>query len=244
MRIKKAVIPAAGLGTRFYPITKVIPKEMLPLNNIPMINYVIDEAILAGIEQIAIITRRGKTVIEDYIDTLEGPGYENVDFCYLRQKEPKGFGDAILRAKNFVGNEAFSILVGDELFDPNPTKALINAFDGHSILSVQKNVSNPWKYANVYWTQQDATNRYYVTNLIEKPIESFSTLTSTGRYILTSNIFKYLEKAKPTINNEVQLTDSIRDLLKVEDIYAIEFSGQRYDVGTPEGYINYIKNML
>lgn len=213
-----------------------------------MIHFVIEEAIDAGFNNIAIITRKGKTVIEDYIDSMDF----KADICYLRQNEPKGFGDAILRARNFVGTDSFGVLVGDEIFEGGypPMHALQNVHYCNnrkkSVISVQPNTINPEKYANVYhkWRNCDEEDLVFnVSAIIEKPTSNFAEHTATGRYILTSTIFKYLEKAQPTINGEVQLTDSISSLIWEEGVSAVEFEGNRFDVGTPEGYINYIKKL-
>jgi len=257
----KAIIPAAGLGTRFYPITKCIPKEMLPLHNKPIIHYIIQEALDSGITDIAIVTRKGKTVIEDYIDLI--PEFKNI--YYIRQKEPLGLGDAVLQAEGFIGDEAFAVLLGDELMYPNSKLPHlqelmhIKALNTESVISIERmskdiisnygvvEVGN--KYIN-YYTDADKApqqmNYYSVKGITEKPSKENvkSDFAITGRYILIPEIFKYLKQCNPSINNEIQLTDAIDRMVKDGyTTYGLELDGKRWDVGTPEGYLNYIRTI-
>ena len=263
-KIRKAIIPAAGLGTRFLPATKAQPKEMLPIVDKPTIQYIIEEAINSGIEEILVITGRNKKCIEDHFDKsvelehqlsinhkdelleLVKDISDMVDIHYIRQKEPKGLGHAIYCAKTFVGNEPFAVLLGDDIVytDENEEpclKQLINCYDEHqsSILGVQtveyKNVS---KYGIVDGVEtEDRVLR--VKGLVEKPNidEAPSDVAILGRYIITPRIFEILERTKPGKGNEIQLTDALLDLIKEEEIYAYNFEGIRYDVGDKLGYL-------
>jgi UTP--glucose-1-phosphate uridylyltransferase len=261
-KIRKAIIPAAGLGTRFLPATKAQPKEMLPIVDKPTIQYIIEEAIESGIEEILIITGRNKKCIEDHFDKsveLEMELEKNnktellglvkdisdmVDIYYIRQKEPKGLGHAINCAKAFVGDEPFAILLGDDIVYNEETpclKQLINCFEEYqtSILGVQtvepENVS---KYGIVDGIQiEDRVCK--VKSLVEKPNvnEAPSNTAILGRYIVTPEIFEILDRTKPGKGNEIQLTDALLELIKVEAMYAYNFEGKRYDVGDKLGYL-------
>ena len=261
-KIRKAVIPAAGLGTRFLPATKAQPKEMLPIVDKPTIQYIIEEAIASGIEEILIITGRNKKCIEDHFDKsveLEMELEKNnktellelvkdisdmVDIHYIRQKEPKGLGHAIRCAKTFVGNEPFAILLGDDIVynDEKPClKQLIECYDEYktSILGVQtvphENVS---KYGIVNGINiEDRVCK--VKGLIEKPSleESPSDIAILGRYIVTPKIFDILDNTAPGKGGEIQLTDALLELVKEEAMYAYNFEGRRYDVGDKLGFL-------
>jgi UTP--glucose-1-phosphate uridylyltransferase len=261
MKVRKAVIPAAGLGTRFLPATKVQPKEMLPIVDKPTIQYIVEEAVASGIEEILIITGRNKRAIEDHFDKsveLEGQLENNhkeellklvqnvsnmVDIYYIRQKEPKGLGDAISHAKIFVGNEPFAVMLGDDIVDNEVPclKQLINCYDQYktSILGVQEvekyNVS---KYGIVKGIEIE-DKLYKVSDMIEKPKieEAPSNIAILGRYILKPNIFKILEETKPGKGGEIQLTDALKALTKQEAVYAFCFEGKRYDVGDKLGFL-------
>ena len=261
-RIRKAIIPAAGLGTRFLPATKAQPKEMLPIVDKPTIQYIIEEAIASGIEEILIITGRSKKSIEDHFDRsveleleLSKAGKdemlemvhnisEMVDIHYIRQKEPKGLGHAIHCAKAFVGDEPFAILLGDDIVynDKKPClKQLIDCYDEYktSILGVQtvpeENVS---KYGIVDGIQiEDRVCK--VKGLVEKPSveDAPSNVAILGRYIVTPKIFEILERTKPGKGNEIQLTDALLELINEEAMYAYNFEGRRYDVGDKLGFL-------
>ena len=261
MKVKKAIIPAAGLGTRFLPATKAQPKEMLPIVDKPTIQYIIEEAIASGIEEILIITGRNKKCIEDHFDKsveleleLEKAGKSDllelvrdisdmVDIHYIRQKEPRGLGHAIYCAKTFVGNEPFAVLLGDDVVDSEVPclKQLITCFNEYktSILGVQQvpkeNVS---KYGIVDGINIDK-GVYKVKNLVEKPDpeEAPSNIAILGRYIITPQIFEHLEKTKPGKGGEIQLTDALKSLMAEEAMYAYTFEGKRYDVGDKMGFI-------
>lgn len=224
-QIKKAVIPAAGLGTRFYPITKCIPKEMLPIKNKPIIHYVIDEAIQSGITDIAIITRKGKTVIEDYIDEMN---FE-ANFYYLRQKYPMGLGHAVLTAEGFIGEEDFAVLLGDDLLDNN--RDLQNMMKLNHCIAVES-VVDPSKYGVV------SIKDNKIIDIIEKPKKNApSNYGVVGRYILPYKIFKYIKKQKTDENDEIQLTYAIRDMIREGYSFSPYYlTGKRYDCGTPDSY--------
>ena len=261
-KIRKAIIPAAGLGTRFLPATKAQPKEMLPIVDKPTIQYIIEEAIASGIEEILIITGRNKKCIEDHFDKsvelemelekndktellgLVKDISEMVDIYYIRQKEPRGLGHAINCAKAFVGDEPFAILLGDDIVYNEKTpclKQLINCFEEYqtSILGVQTVESeNVSKYGIVDGIQIEE-RVCKVKSLVEKPNvnEAPSNTAILGRYIVTPKIFEILDRTKPGKGNEIQLTDALLELIKDEAMYAYNFEGKRYDVGDKLGYL-------
>ncbi|ODG91989.1 MULTISPECIES: UTP--glucose-1-phosphate uridylyltransferase GalU [Bacillaceae] len=261
MKIKKAIIPAAGLGTRFLPATKAMPKEMLPIVDKPTIQYIVEEAIESGIEDIIIVTGKGKRAIEDHFDNsfeleqnlLEKGKFEllsevqksskMVDIHYIRQKEPRGLGHAIWCARKFIGDEPFAVLLGDDIVkaDTPCLKQMIGQFNRYnaSILGVQTvNEAEVSRYGIVDGSLID--NHFYnVHSLVEKPKqeEAPSNLAILGRYILTPRIFDILSNQKPGAGNEIQLTDAIAELNKQEAVYAYEFEGTRYDVGEKLGFI-------
>lgn len=261
-KIRKAIIPAAGLGTRFLPATKAQPKEMLPIVDKPTIQYIIEEAIASGIEEILIITGRNKKCIEDHFDKsvelemelnknnkkelleLVKDISEMVDIHYIRQKEPKGLGHAIRCAKTFVGNEPFAILLGDDVvYNPEKPclKQLIDCYNEYktTILGVQTvPEADVSKYGIVDGiVVEDKVCK--VKGLVEKPsIEQAPSNTAIlGRYIVTPRIFDILDNTKPGKGNEIQLTDALLELIKEEAMYAFNFEGRRYDVGDKLGFL-------
>ncbi|RFU66837.1 UTP--glucose-1-phosphate uridylyltransferase GalU [Bacillus sp. V59.32b] len=261
MKVRKAVIPAAGLGTRFLPATKAMPKEMLPIVDKPTIQYIIEEAIDSGIEDIIIVTGKGKRAIEDHFDSV--PELElnllekgkqdllhlieettKINIHYIRQSKPKGLGDAILQAKAFIGNEPFVVMLGDDIVQAETpcTKQLIDQYEktNSSVLGVQKVPSEEtYRYGIVSYSDVVESGLYNVNSLIEKPRpnEAPSNLAILGRYLLTPEIFHYLESQEPGSGGEVQLTDAIARLNKEQLVYAFEFEGKRYDVGDKMGFI-------
>ena len=261
MKVKKAIIPAAGLGTRFLPATKAQPKEMLPIVDKPTIQFIIEEAIASGIEEILIITGRNKKCIEDHFDKsielemeLEKNGKSEllelvrdisdmVDIHYIRQKEPRGLGHAIYCAKTFVGNEPFAVMLGDDVVDSEVPclKQLIDCYSEYntSILGVQKVPENQVdKYGIV--NGRFIENRVYkVNDLVEKPSpeEAPSNIAILGRYIITPEIFTHIENTAPGKGGEIQLTDALKSLITREVMYAYEFEGKRYDVGDKLGFL-------
>ncbi|WP_428817923.1 UTP--glucose-1-phosphate uridylyltransferase GalU [Clostridium butyricum] len=261
-KIRKAIIPAAGLGTRFLPATKAQPKEMLPIVDKPTIQYIIEEAVASGIEEILIITGRNKKCIEDHFDKsveLEMELEKNnknellelvqdisdmVDIHYIRQKEPRGLGHAIRCAKAFVGNEPFAILLGDDIVYNNQKpclKQLIECYNEYktSILGVQTiDKEDVSKYGIVDGILiEDRVCK--VKGLVEKPSvdEAPSNTAILGRYIVTPKIFDILDNTKPGKGNEIQLTDALLELIKEEAMYAYNFEGKRYDVGDKIGFL-------
>lgn len=262
MRIHKAIIPAAGLGTRFLPATKAQPKEMLPVVDKPTLQYIIEEAVESGIQEILIITGRNKKSIEDHFDKsveleleLEAKGkYElleevrrisdMVNIHYIRQKEPKGLGHAIHCAKSFIGDEPFAVLLGDDIVyhpDKPCLKQLMEAYEEHkgTILGVQKvAIEDAGKYGIVDGKKIDG-RMYRVKGLVEKPSidEAPSDIAILGRYIISPAIFEILEHTKPGKGGEIQLTDALKELAQLEAMYAYNFEGRRYDVGDKQGFL-------
>jgi UTP--glucose-1-phosphate uridylyltransferase len=259
--IKKAVIPAAGLGTRFLPATKAQPKEMLPIVDKPTIQYIIEEAVHSGIEDIIIVTGRNKRAIEDHFDKsvelellLERTGKHDmlkivesisnlVDIHYVRQKEPLGLGHAVLCAKKFIGNEPFAVLLGDDIIDSDvpALRQMIEQYNEvqSSILGVKEVPrSEVNKYGIVDYAEQNG-ELFAVKGLVEKPAieEAPSTQAIIGRYILTPTIFDMLEQVSPDSKGEIQLTDAIDRLLSKEKVYSYIIKGMRYDVGDKFGFL-------
>lgn len=261
MKVRKAIIPAAGLGTRFLPATKSQPKEMLPIVDKPTIQYIVEEAVASGIEQILIITGRNKKSIEDHFDKsvelekeLEEKNKEELlelvrsisslaEVYYIRQKEPKGLGHAIYCAKTFVGNEPFAVMLGDDIVDSKVPclKQLLECYKEYktSILGVQPVPQKDVSKYGIVTPLKIEDDVFKVKGLVEKPKvdESPSNIAILGRYIITPRIFDILENTPPGVNGEIQLTDALKLLMKNEAIYAYAFSGRRYDVGDKLGYL-------
>jgi len=261
MKVRKAIIPAAGLGTRFLPATKSLPKEMLPIVDKPTMQYIIEEAISAGIEEVLIITGRNKKSIEDHFDKsveleleLENKHKDNllkqvrdisnmVNIHFIRQKEPKGLGHAINCARAFVGNEPFAVMLGDDIVDAKTPclKQLMDCYEERkaTILGVQEVANeNVDKYGVVDGIQ--ITDRVYkVNNLVEKPKVDLapSNVAILGRYIITPEIFDILDNTMPGKGGEIQLTDALKTLAAKQDMYAYIFEGRRYDVGDKLGFL-------
>ena len=261
MKIKKAIIPAAGLGTRVLPASKSCPKEMLPIVDKPAIQYIVEEAVASGIRDILIITNRGKDIIEDHFDhsielenILKARGRENTlkelndlanmaNIYYLRQKETRGLGDAVLRAKEFVGNEPFAVLYGDDVIigETPTTKELIEAYEQHgkSVVGI-KEVSDQTicKYCSLAVEKLD-DKTYAVSDMIEKPQphEKLSNFSILGRCVLESEIFDILERTPLGVGNELQLTDAMREIATTKGMIGVDFSGTRYDMGNKFGIL-------
>lgn len=258
--IKKAVIPAAGLGTRFLPATKAQPKEMLPIVDTPAIQYIVEEAIASGIEEILIITGRNKRSIEDHFDRslelelqLKSQGkydqlkmieeISDIQVHFVRQKEARGLGHAVLCARQFIGDEPFAVLLGDDLVDAKvPALAqLIQAYEdmGGSILGVQKVASRDVSRYGIVRPKSVKPHVWQALDLVEKPSpeDAPSELAVLGRYVLTPAIFGLLEKTEPGAGGEIQLTDAISRLAVKEAVFAYAFEGRRYDIGDKEGYL-------
>ena len=261
MKIKKAVIPAAGLGTRMLPATKTIPKEMLPLVDKPVIQYIVEEAVAAGIEDILIITNRAKSAMDDYFDyhpeleqsLIRSGKYEEAELVrqsadlanifYVRQKETRGLGHAVWRAKHFVGNDPFAVLLGDDVMRaPTPVLAqLVKAAERYecSTLGVQEiSDENISKYSSIKVTNlEERIYDVHDTNEKPSPQEKLSNFAILGRYILTPAIFNILENQSPGYGGEVQLTDGLNSLCKQERMIAVDFEGKRYDTGNLAGFL-------
>lgn len=265
MKVRKAIIPAAGLGTRLLPNTKSIPKEMLPLVDKPVLQYIVEEAVSAGVEEILIITNRGKSPIEDYFDyapdlesRLIADGKEKeaktirdvadmADVYFVRQKETKGLGHAVWRAKSFVGNEPFAVLLGDDIMlsETPVLKQLVDAAEKYdcSAIAVREFPGEEiCKYSSVKLVEQLSERVYRIGDMNEKPTmaERLSNYAIMGRYVLTPAIFDILEHTAPGRNNEIQLTDGMRQLCHVESMCAVDFEGKRYDTGNLKGYLESI----
>ncbi|MFC4557943.1 UTP--glucose-1-phosphate uridylyltransferase GalU [Virgibacillus kekensis] len=258
--IKKAIIPAAGLGTRFLPATKAMPKEMLPIVDKPTIQYIIEEAIQSGIEDIIIVTGKGKRAIEDHFDNnfelednlIKKEKFEllekvkqpsKVDIHYIRQKEPQGLGHAVWCARKFIGNESFAVLLGDDIVqaDTPCLKQLIEQYEQtqSSVVGVQQ---VPQTQTHRYGIVDPSTiegRRYQVNNFVEKPAQGTapSNLAIMGRYVLTPEIFTFLDQQEIGAGGEIQLTDAIQKLNELQKVYAYDFEGKRYDVGEKLGFV-------
>ncbi len=259
--ITKAVFPAAGLGTRFLPATKASPKEMMPLVDKPLIQYVVEEAVSSGIDQIVLITGRGKRAIEDHFDVafeleedLKAKGKHKllsevqrianlVTFCYIRQKQALGLGHAVLTAKRIVGDEAFAVLLGDDIIDAGvpALKQMMDVYKRYpsTILAIQKVPKSQTQHYGIIDGKRLEDGVYLVKDLVEKPSphEAPSNLAIIGRYILTPEIFSSLENTKPGKGGEIQLTDGLRLLMNKQPIYAYEFHGKRHDAGDKLGFL-------
>lgn len=263
LKVRKAIIPAAGLGTRFLPATKAQPKEMLPIVDRPTIQYIIEEAVDSGIEEILIVTGRGKRAIEDHFDrayeleeTLEQKGkFETleeiqrisnlVDIHYIRQKEPRGLGHAIWCARKFIGNEPFAVMLGDDIVvsEKPCLKQMIDQYNNtnNSVIGVQEVEEDMLSSYGViaYDPSSSTSNLFKVTDLVEKPKMELapSRYAIMGRYVLTPEVLGILEDTKPGAGNEIQLTDALKELLVQQQIHGYLFEGKRYDIGNKLGFI-------
>ncbi|MCG9830278.1 UTP--glucose-1-phosphate uridylyltransferase GalU [Staphylococcus argenteus] len=259
--MKKAIIPAAGLGTRFLPATKAMPKEMLPILDKPTIQYIVEEAARAGIEDIIIVTGRHKRAIEDHFDSqkelemvlkekgkselLEKVQYstELANIFYVRQKEQKGLGHAISSARQFIGNEPFAVLLGDDIVESEvpAVKQLIDVYEetGHSVIGVQEVPEADTHRYGIIDPLTKNGRQYEVKKFVEKPAQGTapSNLAIMGRYVLTPEIFDYLKTQKEGAGNEIQLTDAIERMNNDNQVYAYDFEGERYDVGEKLGFV-------
>ena len=265
MKVRKAIIPAAGLGSRLLPNTKSIPKEMLPLVDKPVIQYIVEEAVSAGVEEILIITNRGKDAIEDYFDYApdlearlradgkikDADAVHNVadmaDIFFLRQKETKGLGHAIWRAKSFVGDEPFGILLGDDIMlsETPVLKQLVQAAEANNCSAIAMRefpAEEVGKYSSLKLEENLGGGVYRISDMNEKPTdaERLSNFAIMGRYVLTPAIFDILGNTPPGRNNEIQLTDGMKELVRHEPMCAVDFEGKRYDTGNLKGYLESI----
>ena len=261
MKVRKAIIPAAGMGTRFLPATKAQPKEMLPIVDTPTIQYIVKEAVDSGIEDIIIVTGRGKRAIEDHFDksyeledmlSKKGDGellemvrdISNLgNIHYIRQKEPKGLGHAIYCARSFIGDEPFAVMLGDDVVDSEVPclKQMIDVYNEYktTVVGVQPVPQEDVSKYGIVDCKLVEDRVYKVKDMVEKPDsdKAPSNIAILGRYIITPAIFEFLEKAKPGKGGEIQLTDALKELIGVEAIYAYDFIGRRYDVGNKLGFL-------
>ena len=263
-QLKQVVFPVAGLGSRFLPVTKSIPKEMLPIIDKPLIQFAVEEAIQAGAEEIIFVTSHTKTAIEDYfsknseletrlrdsnkselIKAIHPDYLKNIKFSFVRQNEPNGLGHAILQAKNLITEDFFGIVLADDLIlsDVGCLKQLkdIHGKTNSSVLGVFSAPDSELKnYGVIDATQENDLLK--LSSIIEKPSihEAPSNLAVFGRYILSKSIFNILEETKPGLNGEIQLTDAIRSFLSNDSVFAYEFQGRRFDCGSKEGYVSAI----
>ncbi len=261
MKIHKAVITAGGWGTRFLPITKAQPKEMLPLVNKPLIQYAVEEALNSGIEQIILVTALGKRAIEDYFDRsfeleyiLAQKGEARllremqelsslINVCYIRQKEQLGLGHAVLATRDIIADEPFAVLLPDDIIESEVPvlKQMMGVYEQYkvSVVAVHRISAEDTTKYGVIEPREVSSHTYQALSLVEKPkpAEALSNLGIVGRYILTPQIFDALEVTQPGKNREIQLTDALQLLLKQQAIYAYEFEGVRYDTGTPLGWL-------
>jgi UTP--glucose-1-phosphate uridylyltransferase len=259
--IKKAIIPAAGLGTRFLPATKAVPKELLPIVDIPTIQYIVREVVDSGIEDVIFVTSRGKDSILDHFDRypeleekLEKEGkLELVDalretsnmvkFVSVRQHQPKGLGHAVLCAKDLIGDEPFVVLLGDDLVDSAKpcTKQMIDIYNTHqkSVVALMRVSDDSVPKFGICGGHAISDRVYQLDTMVEKPSlqDAPSNLAIVGRYVLKPSIFKYLEEVKPGKAGEIQLTDAMERMMKVEGFIGYEFTGERYDAGDKFGFI-------
>ena len=265
MKVRKAIIPAAGLGTRLLPNTKSIPKEMLPLVDKPVIQYIVEEAVAAGIEKILIITNRGKSPIEDYFDyapdleeRLIADGKQRdaqivrevadmADVYFVRQKETKGLGHAVWRARSFVNEEPFAVLLGDDIMlsETPVLRQLVTAAEQNNCSAVAvRQVPDELitRYSSVKLEEKLSERVFRISDMNEKPTleEKLSDYAILGRYVLTPGIFDILENTPPGRNNEIQLTDGMKTLCHREKMCAVDFEGRRYDTGNLKGYLEAI----
>tara|TARA_Y100001935_G_scaffold36195_1_gene28845 strand:- start:1305 stop:2135 length:831 start_codon:yes stop_codon:yes gene_type:complete len=267
-KITKAVFPVAGLGTRFLPATKAIPKEMLPIIDKPLIEYAVEEAVNAGITEVIFITSHTKRAIEDHFDQnfeleekLMNSGkkdflnkinrdiFQNIKFTYVRQKSQKGLGDAILHSEHLIQDEPFAIILADDLIlnSPSCIKQLISAYEQNqsSIIGLNEVPKNETeKYGIVSVEESPSSKTVLLKDIIEKPKSNApSNLAVVGRYVLSNKIFEYLRNLKPSVGGEVQLTDAIKLMLKNEKVMGYLYEGVKFDCGSRHGYVNAIRHL-
>jgi len=260
-RVRKAVFPAAGLGTRFLPATKASPKEMLPLVDKPLIQYVVEEAVSSGIDSVIIVTGRGKSAIEDHFDVsfelealLRERGKEEdlrlvreitdmVRVSYVRQREALGLGHAVLQARDLVGNEPFAVMLSDDIIDSKTPalKQLIDVYEKYDapVLATMQVAGEEISRFGALDVEEVTNGVYRIKDMVEKPPpgQAPSDLAIIGRYVLTPDIFAEIESTRPGAIGEIQITDAMRALLKKRDFYAVRFEGTRYDAGDKLGFL-------
>lgn len=246
MQIKTAVIPVAGKGTRFLPVTRAVAKELLPLVDTPIIHHIVLEAARAGVERIVLITSKGKTALVDYFDTeqMDDELLRKIDIISIRQSVPRGLGHAVLCARPVVGKEPFALLLGDDVIDAevSVTKQLIDVFEKYDqspVVGVMEVADEDTSKYGIVGGKEVAKGTLLLDKLVEKPQPSAapSRLAIPGRYVLTPDIFDFLESAQPGVQGEIQLTDSLQALARKRKMYAYQFTGQRFDAGDKFGYL-------
>ena len=268
-KITKAVFPVAGLGTRFLPATKAIPKEMLPIIDKPLIEYAVEEAVLAGITEIIFITSHAKRSIEDhfdqnfeleekliksgkqaYLEKINRAIFKDIKFTYVRQRSQKGLGDAILQAQHLIQDEAFAVLLADDLIlnDPSCTSQLLNEYEKKQCTIIGLNKvpeAETSKYGVIASDDiHSAADSFKLKDIVEKPQNNPpSNLAVVGRYILSTTVFNYLENLAPSVGGEVQLTDAIKLMLEDEDVYGHLYKGKKFDCGSRHGYVEAIAHL-
>tara|TARA_B100000900_G_scaffold377015_1_gene360116 strand:- start:2 stop:832 length:831 start_codon:yes stop_codon:yes gene_type:complete len=267
-KITKAVFPVAGLGTRFLPATKAIPKEMLPIIDKPLIEYAVEEAVNAGITEVIFITSHTKRAIEDHFDQnfeleekLMNSGkkdflnkinrdiFQNIKFTYVRQKSQNGLGDAILHSEHLIQDEPFAIILADDLIlnSPSCIKQLISAYEQNqsSIIGLNEVPKNETEKYGIVSVQESSSGKsVLLQDIIEKPKSNApSNLAVVGRYVLSNKIFEYLRNLKPSVGGEVQLTDAIKLMLKNEKVMGYLYEGIKFDCGSRHGYVNAIRHL-
>jgi UTP--glucose-1-phosphate uridylyltransferase len=260
-RVRKAVFPAAGLGTRFLPATKASPKEMLPLVDKPLIQYVVEEAVASGIDSVIIVTGRGKSAIEDHFDVsfelealLRERGKEDdlrqvreitdmARVSYVRQREALGLGHAILQARDLVGDEPFAVMLSDDIIDSKTPalKQLLDVYEKYDapVLATMEVAGEAISRFGALDVEEVGDGVYRIKDMVEKPLlaQAPSNLAIIGRYVLTQDIFDEIENTTPGAIGEIQITDAMRALLKKRDFYAVRFEGTRYDAGDKLGFL-------
>jgi len=262
-QVKKAIFPVAGLGTRFLPATKAIPKEMLPIIDKPLVQYAVEEAINAGIEEIIFVTSHTKRAIEDhfdnnfeleeklnksgkgsYVEKINPKSFENAKFTYVRQKQQKGLGHAVLQAKHLINNEPFAVILADDLIisDKSCIEQMLCIYKSthSSVIGVNRVLDEEVSSYGVIDPIYNTDGSIQIKNVIEKPSleDAPSNLAIVGRYILNSDIFNHLDGQFPGAGNEIQLTDAIMSMLKNQQISACEYEGEHFDCGSKAGYVN------
>jgi UTP--glucose-1-phosphate uridylyltransferase len=267
-KITKAIFPVAGLGTRFLPATKAIPKEMLPIIDKPLIEYAVEEAVLAGITEIIFITSHTKRSIQDHFDQnhelekklfklgnneaiqkINRDLFKGIKFTYVKQESQRGLGDAILQAQHLIEDESFAILLADDLIinTPSATQQLIEIAreNNSSVIGLNKVSSNDiGKYGVIASSKEVSNKMHWLSDIVEKPLQNPpSDMAVFGRYILSHHIFKYLENLNPGFGGEIQLTDAIRLMLKDYPVAGYLYDGQKFDCGSKEGYVKAIKHL-
>jgi UTP--glucose-1-phosphate uridylyltransferase len=252
VKVKKAVIPAAGLGSRFYPLTKAQPKEMLPVLDKPVIHYVVEEAIKAGVDEILIIVGKGKDALINYFDTHELDKRNEKEFSkfppifFVRQREQLGLGDAIRYAKTFVGKEPFLVLLGDTIYKTDSDKTVVNQileeFEkiGENVIAIEEVPREKIRDYGIISGKKISEKMWEINDLVEKPEpeNAPSNLGITGIYVLQPDIFDYIDKTKPGKNGEYQLTDALKLMNKDKKLFGLKFEGKRHDIGTKELWVD------